>query len=360
MDSPMDEAAFFGQLVQASYPLGEAAVKLISGGRARDRAIYRVIHPDGSSWLVRAYHQDAEMPDWLIGCAAEDTSAFLRSRAATLLALAPHHFPAPRVILTHGQDTIGMADGWCTLVTSHIPGQTVEASPETLKAMGALLGRLHSLPAPPQTIGSSWLEPDSTIAAALEQYAQVATAAPAPWRELIAALCATLETLAAGPPLPQAITHADCHVQNVICTPDGSYALIDWDGSGRGRPVIDLERLLLYGQFDSATLGNGLERAEQWRVDAILTGYYQFRRLAAEERAVLLEATRFSIAFGSATHAARAAREGWPEAQLGRLVRRRQWYQVCAEISGFAHARLQVLEQASFGADPSGIIAPGS
>jgi Ser/Thr protein kinase RdoA (MazF antagonist) len=347
----MHDLALFARLVRANYAVTPHEIQRISGSQAEQRAVYRIIQRDGSAWLVRAYRQDAAMPDWLMGCAVADTDTWLRTRAATLLALAQHDFPAPRVMLTNQHDLIGEAEQWCTLITSYIPGQTVEASPEALTAMGAALAQLHRLPlhrhATAVPIGLSWLEPDTTVTGALSQYAQAAPEAPEIWQQTIAAFCATLRSIGAHSGLARTIIHADCHVQNVVRTPGGAYHLIDWDGAGYGRAVLDLGRLLLYGQFDSTTLGMTLDQAEQWRVDAILAGYCQHRALPAEERAVLVDAIRFSIAFGAASHVARAARAGWRNEQPDALVRRKQWYAVSAEIARFAHTKLQAIDAAA-------------
>jgi Ser/Thr protein kinase RdoA (MazF antagonist) len=344
----MHDLAFFTQLVQANYPITIDAIKLISGSQASQRAIYRIRQPDGSAYIVRAYAQAAAVPDWLAGCAAPDQRAWLRQSAALLMALARRQFPAPQVVQTRAQDLIGETQQWRTLVTTYIPGRTVNATPDSLFAMGAALAQLHQLSFAPADgdghVGTSWLEPDTAILAALDQYALLIESAPLAWQKLIADLCATLHIIQSRTDLARTLMHGDCHVQNIIQTPDGQHVLLDWDGAGRGRAVLDLGRLLLYGQFDHDTLGSWLPRADPWRVHAILTGYCQHRALDYAERSILLEAIRFSIAIGGATHVAQAQRTNWSNPQPNALARRKQWYATSAEIADLAHQTLHTLD----------------
>ena len=61
------------------------------------------------------------------------------------------------------------------------------------------------------------------------------------------------------------------------------------------------------------------------------------------ERAMLLDAIRFGVAFGAATHFVHAQRDKWNEPQPERLTRRQRWDAASAVIADFAEQRLEQL-----------------
>jgi Ser/Thr protein kinase RdoA (MazF antagonist) len=198
-------------------------------------------------------------------------------------------------------------------------------------------------------VGSSWLEPDTAIPAALQHYTRLISKVPLEWQETIASFSTTLQTIFTRTDLARSLVHSDCHIQNIVQSPDGQYVLVDWDHAGYGRAVLDLGRLLLYGQFDQATLGSWLPRADRWRVHAILTGYCRHRALEATERTILVDAIRFSIAIGGVSHFNHAHSTNWHNPQPNALVRRKQWYTTSTEIADLAHQTLQMLDTGAKG-----------
>jgi hypothetical protein len=58
---------------------------------------------------------------------------------------------------------------------------------------------------------------------------------------------------------------------------------------------------------------------------------------------VLLDAIRFGVAFGAATHFANAQRANWKERRLERLRRRQHWYAVSEVIAELAQKRFDQL-----------------
>jgi Phosphotransferase enzyme family len=150
------------------------------------RAVFQVELTNGTSGVMRAYREDVPVPDWLVGCAADTTPAWLLSRAATLRYLAQQRYPAPRVIATRAGASIGQGAGWCTLLTSYIDGQLADPTPTTLSGMAGALGRLHllSLANPVMAAsetGKSWWYPAIAIPATLQQYAGLAQNLPPEW-----------------------------------------------------------------------------------------------------------------------------------------------------------------------------------
>lgn len=341
----MFDASFLLDMLSALYPAEGATIESL-GGLAPDRAraVVRVRLPDGAAWVVRAYPVDAPVPDWLVGCDARTTQEWLASRAATLAYLAGHGYPAPRVIATRAGAAVGLANGWCTLATTYIPGTTLAATPASLRQLGATLGRLHCVPLAPESAavlpGKSWWYPATAIPAILAQYDSMLDTLPEQWRAAIDTCRAALQTIAARPELPPVVVHGDAWLGNAIQTREGEVVLIDWEPSGLGLAVLDLGRLLLYGHLEEhAPLASPIEPSG-WRIAAIARGYREQRAPTAAERALLAEAIRFGVAIGAATHFTREQRAGWPEPPPERLTRRQHWLAISDTIARLAEREL--------------------
>jgi Ser/Thr protein kinase RdoA (MazF antagonist) len=346
----MPDLEFFKRLVLTNYDTSIQAIVPFAASFIGDmRAVLQLQLTDGTSWVLRAYHQDFPIPDWLVGCAADTPSTWRESRAATLHYLAEQHYLAPSVIVTRAGARIGAADGWCTLMTTFIDGHVTDPTPATLSGMAAALGRLHQLQlANPThmatTTGKSWWYPTIAIPAALQRYASVADDLPPVWRPTVESFCATLRAIdRQRMTLPHALIHGDAWAGNAVQTPSGHMVFIDWEPSGQGIAILDLGRLLLHCHQDlAAPLTTPIEPS-RWHVNAVIEGYCAARIPTASERAMLLDAIRFGVAFGAATHFKRAQRDNWKETQPERLTRRQQWYTVSAVIADFAEQRFEQL-----------------
>lgn len=178
----MDDVA----LVRAQYELPLQRLTVVSRARSTGRVIFRLDQADGPAWLGRAYRSDLPVPDWLAGCAADDTPSWLHSRAMTLRYLESLAYSAPRVIPDRSGALIGTIDGWRLLITTFVAGQAIDPTPESLLALGAALGQLHQLtiepPDAPAPAGRSWWHVERAVPTALAQYATIAADLPPRWQ----------------------------------------------------------------------------------------------------------------------------------------------------------------------------------
>jgi Ser/Thr protein kinase RdoA (MazF antagonist) len=342
----MFDLSFFTRLIQTNYDADIAALQPFPSSFVPDtRAVCRITLADGTLWTLRAGKRDASVPDWLVGCGAATTPEWLASRAATLQYMQAHAFPAPHVVATRTGGAIGEANGWCTFVATFIEGHVADPTPHTLRGMGAALGRLHRLPLPssPRTIpqpGLSWWFPEIAIPAGLQQYARLRPTLPDEWTPTVDAFCATLRAVQRAD-LPRAVIHGDGWAGNAVQTSDGQTVLIDWDPSGQGIAILDLGRLLVSAHQTLSAPTAVPTYVSPASIEAVVDGYCQERTLTANERSALLEAIRFGVAFGAASHFARAQQAGWLEPWRGRLARRQHWYELSTVIAEIADKRLE-------------------
>jgi Ser/Thr protein kinase RdoA (MazF antagonist) len=113
------------------------------------------------------------------------------------------------------------------------------------------------------------------VAAAAELLASIAHLVPDAERESYQALQALVGALDAGDGLPEALTHPDFVLANVVATP-GGMVLVDWSGAGRGPRAWSLA-FLLYAEGAK----------DLRRIDVVLAGYRRHVTLEDEELARL-------------------------------------------------------------------------
>lgn len=337
----MAEVALLAALVQEQYPTEVAAIQVLSGSLERQRLIGRIDLGEGESWLARVYRADQLVPDWLVGCGATDQAIWLHTRATTLVYLEQVGYPAPRLIHTRDGAMVREWDGWCALITSFIQGQVSDPTPESLRSLGAALGRLHrqtlvppGAPLPP--VGRSWWYVEQAIPATLAQSARVAAGLPAAWRATFSQFYATVCIMGARQGLPQAIIHGDGWAGNIVQTAAGQTMLIDWEPAGLGLAVLDLGGALLYSHYDLDTPLAVPIQPCVWRINALVDGYCQERLPTAVERELLAEAIRFTVACGAASHFVRAHHSRWRDPAPEAIRRRQHWYAVAAPIAELA------------------------
>jgi thiamine kinase-like enzyme len=141
--------------------------------------------------------------------------------------------------------------------------------------------------------------------------------------------------------LPPAIIHGDSWAGNAVQTATYQTILIDWEPSGQGLAILDLGRLLLHCHQTLAAPTTIPASVSPQFIAAVVDGYCQERVPTALERAMLLEAIRFSVAFGAASHFANAQRALWIGPWREKLTRRRQWYDMSEAIAEIASKRLE-------------------
>jgi Ser/Thr protein kinase RdoA (MazF antagonist) len=235
---------------------------------------------DVGVWHVRR----ADGPDWVARWfPARRTAEAVTGDAEVLRYVASHEFPAERRATA---EPVSALDGRSVLVTewaSPVPRQQRRDAIRGaggLRRLGALLGRLQSLPLPDGGAitrpGGAWHHladglPSAEIAAASRMLADAAHLFPGTERGAYEALRAAVASLDAADGLPEALVHPDFVLANVVATPDGM-VLVDWAGAGRGPRVWSLA-FLLYAEGAK----------DLRRVDLVLGGYQRHITLTDEE-----------------------------------------------------------------------------
>jgi hypothetical protein len=191
-------------------------------------------------------------------------------------------FPAERCATAA---PVSILDGRPVLLTEWAEPVPREQRREAIRAagglgrLGELLGRPHTLPpgsGPVARPGGSWHHladghPSAEVAAASRMLAEAGYLFPEGERPAYEALCAEVAALDAAEGLPDALTHPDFVLANVVATPDGTI-LVDWAGAGRGPRVWSLAYLLY------------VEGAKDLRrVPVVLAGHRRHVTLSGEE-----------------------------------------------------------------------------
>jgi len=288
--TPPAERRSRGQAVPADDPPEALAPRLRSHLRAAygirvtsmtelDDGVWLVARPDGPDWVAR----------WFPPARPAEAVA---GDAEILEYLAEHDFPAEQCA---DASPVSVLDGRGVLVTEYEPPVPRDQRRAAIRAagglarLGAVLGRLHTVPAGPGALarpGGAWHHladgrPSAEVAAAGQLLAAAAGrfTAPVPaWSAHAAAewaayqaLCARVAALDAGDGLPEALTHPDFVLANVVATADGM-VLVDWSGVGRGPRAWSLA-FFLYAE--------GMKDLR--RVNVVLAGYRRHVTLTPEE-----------------------------------------------------------------------------
>jgi Ser/Thr protein kinase RdoA (MazF antagonist) len=234
-----------------------------------DVGVWRVARADGPDWVARWF--PARRPAEAVAGDAE-----------ILRYLAAHEFPAERRAADAPVSTL---DGRAVLVTEWADPVPRERRREAIRAagglgrLGALLGRLHTLPAAGgagSRPGGAWHHladglPAAEVAAAEQTLTGAAHLIPDGERAAYEALLTEIRALDTADGLPEALTHPDFVLANVVATPD-AMVVVDWAGAGRGPRVWSLA-FLLYAEGAK----------DLRRVDVVLAGYRRHVTLAGEE-----------------------------------------------------------------------------
>jgi Ser/Thr protein kinase RdoA (MazF antagonist) len=266
-----------------------------------DLGVWRVVRADGPDWVAR----------WFPAGRPADAVA---GDAEILRYVAAHEFPAERCA---ADDPVSALDGRAVLVTEWADPVPRERRRDAIRAagglgrLGALLGRLHALPPADGAVarpGGAWHHladglPAAEVAAAEQMLTGTAHLIPDRERASYDTLRTEIRALDAADGLPEALTHPDFVLANVVATPD-AMVVVDWAGAGRGPRVWSLA-FLLYAEGAK----------DLRRVDVVLAGYRrhvtltgeELDRLAAIARARPLVLSAWSVCTGRATPTEAAA-----------------------------------------------------
>jgi Ser/Thr protein kinase RdoA (MazF antagonist) len=234
-----------------------------------DVGVWRVGRPDGPDWVARWFP-------------ARRTAEAVAGDAEILNYLAAHAFPAERCATA---EPVSVLDDRAVLITEWAEPVAREQRREAIiagggiRGLGALLGRLHTLPPGGGAVarpGGGWHHladghPSAEVSAASRMLAEAGHLFPDGERAAYQALCAEVAALDAAQGLPEALTHPDFVLANVVATQE-DMILVDWAGAGRGPRLWSLAFLL----FAEAA-------RDPRRAGAVLAGYSRHVTLTGEE-----------------------------------------------------------------------------
>ncbi len=271
-------------LVQDQYFSGSVQLQQIAEYIFEDRGIYRVGFSDGCSYVLRAFRYNVK--------------EILQRQATLYTYLEQQAYPAPRILHTINGSAIALYQNWMTLMVSYVEGSLADFSLEHLTLLGAQLGMLHARSehildhTASSAFPTSRLHPQELQKRELTSH-EVAQL-PGVLRTLYEASVATLDTLQQATQLPITLLHGDCWPHNAVVAEDGQLTLIDWDCAGLGPAILDVGYLLLTCHLGQPQLPKMY--ADPTRIEAVIQGYNQQRRLMANELVVLREAVHFETA----------------------------------------------------------------
>jgi Ser/Thr protein kinase RdoA (MazF antagonist) len=232
-----------------------------------DLGVWRISRADGADWVARWFP-------------ARRPAEAVAGDAAILRYLAAQGFPAERCA---ADEPVSVLDDRSVLVTEWADPVPRPERRDAIRAagglgrLGALLGRLNTLDAPPATRpGGAWHHladglPSAEVAGASRMLAVAAPVIPDAERPAFDALRAEVEALDAAAGLPEGLIHPDFVLANVVATPTGM-VLVDWAGAGRGPRLWSLAFFL----FAEAA-------KDPRRAGAVLLGYREHVTLETEE-----------------------------------------------------------------------------
>ncbi len=341
-----DEHAALIHLLTDQYQFDVVHMELIH--RVDVSCVYVAHSANGVAYDVTASRTDGFADNiyttWLSGYSGQSATDFLLSRAGVLMHLEGQQYPTQRVVRTRAGEILGANGDWSTLVTTTLPNVLTEPTADTFRAMGAALGRLHTLSTTPMAtgalpIGIGWFYPEHALREALHYLMVARERVPAEWHALLSGFHSVLHTIQQTP-LPRTLIHGDPFIEKAVITDDGTVTFREWHSGGLGVAVLDLGRLLYACHLNPQEVWPWTITPNQERITAVLDGYRSYRTLSNTERGILLEAVQFGISYGATAHIARAMSTGWTPKQGQRLAVRQQWFEASSDITRIARAQL--------------------
>ena len=138
---------------------------------------------------------------------------------------------------------LGRSNRWGALAVEYVPGRTLQTALQSgpvraeLAAAGRALATMHSRP-PSEMPGADLADPAATVG--------LVGAVLPHLRDRAAALLASL-AVGEPPAAEPALCHGDFSLDQVIVTPQGRLAFVDWDRGGAGTAADDLASLVASG-----------------------------------------------------------------------------------------------------------------
>ena len=283
----------FVSVLEQKYNASGVSLHRLTQGEQEGKDVYHVRRGSGPDWVLRVYYSPQ----------TASTDASLNALASVLLFLERQSYPAEAVVRSADGALYLTCDNLRLLVTTYL-GQSLHAwhpanasalaaasifaySPKVLSAFGEALGWLHALPVNDAALPLAGMLPEPELAWASECLVRCADhVSPALEAEYLF-LTEEVQQFNCRPQLPPSIIHNDCNFGNVILTPAGKIALVDWEGAGLGPALLDTG-FVLSACFDKAN-----QHLSTDAVHAFMEGYCRSRRLTDEELGCLADAVRF-------------------------------------------------------------------
>ncbi|MFZ1992986.1 MAG: phosphotransferase, partial [Solirubrobacteraceae bacterium] len=223
-----------------------------------DLGVYRVDRCDGPSWVARVFP-------------SVRPREYVEGDADILRVLAERNYPAERLA---AGEPVSVLEDQAVLVTEYVTPLPREERREAivdaggLRALGWLLGRLHTLDGVTNRPGGAWHhlddgDPRAEGEAVRALVEGAASSVPARSRRRYDAVREAVRTLDTGAGLPVAFSHPDFVMANVVAPGNGKMVLVDWAGAGQAPRAYSLAFLLW-------SVGFGGDLA---RVDRAVDGY---------------------------------------------------------------------------------------
>jgi Ser/Thr protein kinase RdoA (MazF antagonist) len=278
-------------LIEHQYAIRIAQLQPLAQG---DKQVYRVRRTEGPDWVARVYPVGEEQ-----GPSASKLASVLRF-------LERQAYPAERLIPTkdgslitvHGDQQVAATTYLGESLHSWQPPSSASISlaqetartcdPAMFGALGAALGQLHALrPDADSPMPPAGMLPQRELAWVADLLAEVAGRVPQELQADYDHWVMAVRALDRCEDLPVVLIHNDCNLGNVVLTPAGEVALVDWDLAGLGPAVIDVG-ILLRNCFSKQT-----SQVEHDAITAVVDGYCRYRQLTPDELRHLPDAVRF-------------------------------------------------------------------
>lgn len=236
----------------AQYGWSEPHVKPLKGGAANSS--FRV-SADGRDYVLTVLdnHDVAS---------AEQ----LAQQTRTLLGLG---IPTAGVVPDTDGRTVTLIDSRPVMLKTWIEGQVCEPLPDDLlTSAGALLARLHELPTDAVDV------PVNSRRLSSEQEARIDTFEDRSFAKWLTENLTTIKEREAERQRPPVLCHGDLFADNIICRPDGTIAVIDWETISLDDPLLDLGMAAVGLAQEDGLLSSR-------RLHLLIDGYTSVRDLSA-------------------------------------------------------------------------------